>query len=321
MTQPLRLLVLQSNPHFLEFLKLFPDFDISVVDLNTSRLFRAPRGNGAAVLLRQAKWVIWHRRGIRRLCNQFDLIFCDFLQSDVAIVSRLTHTPIVVRLHRHEIDRPDVIAQVDWSRVTKLVVVSETYRRLAEDIIKIPAEVIYNGIDLERFAFTPSTGATICTYSTHVGRKRVYDLMLALRDYELHIGGEGEEDRVLNDAKTRFGLRHKFYGRVPIPEWLRDKEYFVTHSMDEGCCVALIEAMAAGLLCLCHDYAAAKEILPSEYRYTYDSELVSLLEHFRGLSAHERERHKRALRKIVEERFDLRSQSKMFRALFMAAIS
>jgi glycosyltransferase involved in cell wall biosynthesis len=321
MTQRPRLLVLQSNPSFLGFLKLLDDFDISVVDLNTNRLFRVPKGTGITVLAKQAKWAILHRAGIRRLCKRFDIIFCDFLRADVATVSRLTRTPIVVRLHRYEIDRPDLITQVDWNRVAKLVVVSEEYRRLAEAIIKSPATVIYNGIDLDRFVFTPAAGGAICTYGHHVGRKRLYDLMLALRNYELHIGGEGEDDRMLKEANTRFGLRHRLYGSVPIPEWLRDKEYFITHSMDDSFQVALIEAMATGLLCLCHDYAAAKEIIPDEYRYRYDSELIERLEHFRGLSAHDRQRRKIALRRIVEQRFDVRSQSEMFRALFNDAMS
>jgi glycosyltransferase involved in cell wall biosynthesis len=316
MTHRPRLLVLQSDAQFLGFLRFLTDFDISVVDLNTDPLFRVP-----TVLAKQAKWAIWHRTGIRRLCKQFDIIFCEFLKGDVGIVSHLIDTPIVLRLHRYEIDRPDLIAQVDWNKVTKLVVVSEAYRRLAEAVVKVPATVIYNGIDLQRFAFAPAATGAICTYGHHLARKRFYDLMLALRSYELHIGGKGEDDRVLNEMNKRFALRHKLYGTVPIPEWLRNKEYFITHSMDDSFQVALVEAMATGLLCLCHDYAAAKEIIPQEYRYRYNSELIDLLEHFRSLPALDRQRHKIALRRIVEERFDVRSQSKMFRALFNDAMS
>jgi glycosyltransferase involved in cell wall biosynthesis len=145
--------------------------------------------------------------------------------------------------------------------------------------------------------------------------------MLALRDYELHIGGEGEDTRILRAANERFGLRHKFYGHVPLPEWLYDKEYYVNHSMDESFGVAMIEAMAAGVIPLCHDYAAAKEIIPSTYRYRYNDELLDRLRYFSNLSDGERHEHKVALRNIVEERFGLQRQAEAFRGLFKETIA
>jgi glycosyltransferase involved in cell wall biosynthesis len=320
-----RILVLQANANFLNFLGLLQkDFEITVIDMLTNPLFRDPRSvrsYGVRALYRQARWAAFRRARIGRLCNRFDLVFCEFLKREVATVSRVAQVPVVVRLHAYEIDQPDyLIKPVDWSNIARLVVVSQEYKRLAAGLIPLPASVIYNGVDLEKFRFKPSSTGAICTYGYHRAVKRFYDLMLALNDYELHIGGEGENTRILRSANERFGLRHKFSGHVPhelLPEWLSDKEYYINHSMDESFGVSVIETMAAGLIPLCHDYAAAKEIVPGIYRYRYDKELRERLLFFRGLTPEVRLNHKIELRRIVEARFSLKQQAEAFRALFM----
>jgi glycosyltransferase involved in cell wall biosynthesis len=322
-------LVLQSNANFLGLLKLLEkDFNITVVDMLTNPLFKDPRSvrtYGARALYQQARWAAFRRARIGRLCNRFDLVFCEFLKREVATVSRVARVPVVVRLHAYEVDQPEYLVKpVDWHNITKLVVVSEEYKRQAESLIPLPATVIYNGIDLEQFRFRPSSTGAICAYGYHRGIKRFYDLMLALRDYELHIAGEGEHTRILRAANKRFGLRHKFYGHVPhelLPGWLSDMEYYVNHSMDESFGVSMVEAMATGLIPLCHDYAAAKEIVPDIYRYRYDDELRERLLFFRDLSAERRMEHKLALRQVVEERFNLQRQAAAFRELFNDAIA
>jgi glycosyltransferase involved in cell wall biosynthesis len=325
-----RILVLQSGLDFLGFLTLLTDFDVSMVDLNLDRRFRVPKGDGVTTHLKQAQWVVTHKSSVRRLCDRFDMVFCEHLKIDVTTVSKLTKTPIVVRMHHYEIDRPDLINNVNWENVARLVVVSHEYEQEARRVIKNPPPIsmIYNGVDLDRFRFMPCNSGRICTYGVHMPIKGFYDLMLALRDYELHIGGSGSslgEDlwypRVLRAANQRFGLKHRFYGFVDPAEWLRDKEYFVAHSMEESFCLALVESMASGLICFCHDYPAAKEIIPDEYRYRYGDELRHLLEDYRSLSDVDRLSHKVKLRHIVEEKFDVKQQAESFRQLFHKVIS
>jgi glycosyltransferase involved in cell wall biosynthesis len=319
-----RILVLQANANFLGFLRLLTeDFDITIIDMLNDPLFKDPRSvrsYGARALYKQARWAAFRRARIGRLCNRFDLVFCEFLKREVATVSRVARVPVVVRMHAYEIDQPDyLIKPVDWRNIARLVVVSEEYKRQAQGLIPLEPTVIYNGVDLDQFRFRPSNTGVICTYGYHRAIKRFYDLMLALNDYELQIGGEGENTRILRAANERFGLRHKFVGYVPhhlLPQWLSDKEYYVNHSMDESFGVSMIEAMAAGLIPLCHDYAAAKEIVPDIYRYTYDSELRERLLSFSSLPDEKRLEHKITLRRIIEEKFTMHQQAAAFRQLF-----
>lgn len=122
--------------------------------------------------------------------------------------------------------------------------------------------------------------------------------------------------RVMASSIKRFGLRHVLHGYVELPEWLYDKEYFIIHSLEESCGVALLEAMASGRICMSHDYEASKEILPARYRYTYDGELLKLLTVLRSLDETERFRVKMEQRKIVEEKYNVRDQAAQFDSVF-----
>jgi glycosyltransferase involved in cell wall biosynthesis len=205
-----------------------------------------------------------------------------------------------------------------------LVVVSDYMKTLVSKSPHIKARrsmIIRNGVDLKRFTFNPSNSGRLCTYCFFdQPQKRVYDLMLALRDETLHIGGKGMMSRVMASTIERFGLRHVLHGYVELPEWLHDKEYFFMHSLEESCGVALLEAMASGLICVSHDYEASKEILPERYRYTYNDELLKLLADLRALDETERLRAKVEQRNIVETRYDAREQAAQFESLFQSCV-
>jgi hypothetical protein len=135
-----------------------------------------------------------------------------------AIISQLVdEVPIVIRLHAFEIDRLDLLSEINWSNVRILVTVSDYMRTLATQSRHIACSrhvMIHNGIDLDEIPFRPSSTGMLCTYSLFdQPQKRVYDLMLALRNEVLHIGGEGTIARALASAIKRFGL--------PCPPWLR----------------------------------------------------------------------------------------------------
>jgi glycosyltransferase involved in cell wall biosynthesis len=263
------------------------------------------------------------KRKLRKYCSKYDLLFCDWAAQWTADVTRLVDDiPVVVRLHLYEIDRPDLLCAINWENVSMLVVVSDYMKTLVSESPHIKARrcmTIRNGVDLERFTFNPSNSGRLCTYSFFdQPQKRVYDLMLALRDETLHIGGKGTMSRVMASTIKRFGLHHVLHGYVELPKWLHDKEYFFMHSLDESAGVSLLEAMASGLICLSHDYEAAKEILPRRYRYVCDDELLDLLAGFRSLDESERSAIKREQRNIVEAEYDVRKQAAQFDALFQA---
>jgi glycosyltransferase involved in cell wall biosynthesis len=307
----LRLLVVDPGSNFLQFLSYLPPS--ITIEKCPAQLLRGPTG-----LFRRGLWRAGRDSKIRRYASKFDVVFCEYASSWAAILSRNTNVPVIVRAHQFEFDYRENLDAINWANVDMLVTVSRHYEELARKMTPVhDVRLVENGIDTSGlFTFEPCESSRLCTYSHHQPRKRIYDLMLALRDYELHIGGDGPSYRVNEEAIQRFSLKHKLYGRVNIPSWLRDKEFFLFHSMDESCGVALLEAMASGLLCLSHDFAVAGEILPKEYRYVYDDELIKKIESVSQLDPESRRERKKGLRKIVESRFDVNRQAADFAKLF-----
>jgi glycosyltransferase involved in cell wall biosynthesis len=311
-------LCITANRHFLGFAKYLHS---TRLDFLPERYMQIP---WKASLMRQGLWRLGFERRIREYCRKYDLLFCDWADMWAAKISQLVdEVPIVVRLHAFEIDRSDLLSEINWSNVRTLVTVSDYMKNLTMQSRHIACSrhvMIRNGIDLDRIPFRPSSTGMLCTYSLFdQPQKRVYDLMLALRNEVLHIGGKGTTARALTSAVKRFGLRHVLHGYAKIPDWLWDKEYFFMHSFDEGCPLSLLEAMASGLLCLSHDFEVSKEILPERYRYVYDDELLDLLTEFRALEDSERLQVKKEQRRIVETQYDVRDQAARFDSIFMEA--
>lgn len=136
-------------------------------------------------------------------------------------------------------------------------------------------EVIYNGVDTSRFAD--------CNIAIHdpvqliyVGRlERAKGVQIALQavkicidhGYQLsyRIVGDGVYRSDLEELARRLGVVSycEFTGtRTDIPELLQDADVFV-HSCiwEEGFGIAIVEAMAAGKICVCSNAGAIPELI------------------------------------------------------------
>lgn len=77
-------------------------------------------------------------------------------------------------------------------------------------------------------------------------------------DFRFTIAGEGEQEERLLFAAHQFGIADKvdFLGKVPheaVARLMADNDYFLQYSLQEGFCNAVLEAQAAGMLCLVSD--------------------------------------------------------------------
>ncbi len=127
--------------------------------------------------------------------------------------------------------------------------------------------------------------------------------MLALKGYELHLGGYSANDRILVDRNVRWNLGHVIEPDIKFPEWLWDKEIYIHHALDESFGVAIGEAMLAGLIPLSHRLPCVLEFLPSELTYVYNSELVDLIEKVRAMDLDERNKLKQELKEIILSKY------------------
>lgn len=151
------------------------------------------------------------------------------------------------------------------------------------------AQVIYNGIDSERFAFDPALrrqvrqelGVENCHVIGMVGRlseeknpgylvERMPQILLQRPDAVLVMAGNGPEEEKIRTRIRELGLKDKvkLLGRRSDVERLYQAfDVFALPSFTEGFPVAAVEAMASGLPVLMSDVVTRELAFYSEARY------------------------------------------------------
>lgn len=202
-------------------------------------------------------------RTIRSLrSEQFDVVHVhEPLVPGPALTALLSaDAPVIGTFHRagastaYALLKPIAVRIANRLRVR--VAVSEDARRTAFDGIGGEYRVLFNGIDVERFAGAepwPTNGPTIFFFGRHESRKGLAVLLEARHaladDVTFWIGGSGPETDALK-AKTGDDPRVQWLGRISDAELasrLAGADVACLPSLHgESFGVVLVEAMAAG---------------------------------------------------------------------------
>ncbi|MDO4942833.1 MAG: glycosyltransferase family 4 protein [Lachnospiraceae bacterium] len=160
----------------------------------------------------------------------------------------------------------------------KVIAISQAVKKSLEEYLSVPSDkitVIYNGTDTSRFKPDIHTTIKIPVKLVYVGRlikeKGVQTTIKVLSDlpenldWTFDIIGDGNYRKKLEQLSERMGLKEQvhFYGTCSdIPEILNNHDIFIHMPLwEEGFGITTIEAMAAGLLCICMDKGGIPEII------------------------------------------------------------
>jgi glycosyltransferase involved in cell wall biosynthesis len=204
--------------------------------------------------------------------------------------------PCVVRLHSIEALQTNYPAQVDWSRVTRLVTV-------AEDITEVllasfpaiagamPIQVIPNGIDMERFRPGHPDRFRVAWVGHLEPKKNPMLLMqiahrVAQRDprFRFHVAGgftDARTVRYLKQMQSTLGLAGvvHFDGHVAdMPAWYSDKGTLLSTSMYESFGMNIGEAMAVGAFPVVHGFPGAEQLWPTDCLFASVDDAVALIQ-------------------------------------------
>lgn len=213
----------------------------------------------AAPLLRIAAMAAkWRNPGIKVFCyahsNGFEL--CDFRRKKGLTVRKW-------------------IYKASFQRANRAIAISNSVRDSLVRLLGVPAEhiaVIYNGSILERFRHQRARTAGGPLRLIYVGRlieeKGVQTILRALStltqvDYRFTVVGDGAYRAPLEQLARQLDVKAEFLGtRADVPELLAGADVFAhLPECEEGFGIAVVEAMASGLLCLCGDRGALPEIV------------------------------------------------------------
>lgn len=236
-----------------------------------------------------------------------DVIFFEWASELLAAATHLPKAkPIVTRLHRYELYQWS--HQIDWSKVDRIILVSEAKRE--EFNQRFPGQnakihVIPEAVNPEKFFYEPRIFKKNIGILGHLTpRKRVYELILAFaelgmdkRGYLLHIGGGAHPrfldyyDAVIN-LPSRLGIEKSviFYGHIQnAADFHKKIEIFISNSYSEGLQVSPMEAILSGCYCFAHYWPGAEELLPKENLFFTNEEFGQKILKFESLPDHEKQ--------------------------------
>jgi tetratricopeptide (TPR) repeat protein len=192
----------------------------------------------------------------------------------------------IVRLHRYEAYQPWV-KQIRWPQVDLLITVGnsnvpEALEQWVPDIRnQVPIVRIPNGVKLDSIPFqNRSRGKRIAFVASVRMVKNPMFLLQCMHclhqidpEYELFIAGK-EDDFLLHQyirhQMKELGLERTvhFDGWIgDIQSWLADKHYLAVTSVIESQGMGILEAMAAGVKPVIHNFPGAREIYGSDFLF------------------------------------------------------
>jgi glycosyltransferase involved in cell wall biosynthesis len=181
-----------------------------------------------------------------------------------------SRVPIVVNTRHGGNNNWDPHCERIWRQALRwtdaLVFISEAVREfyVARDRLSTRrTSVIYNGIDLDRFASRPAhpsrarptfrigTVGRLVPAKDHVTLIRSFaTVSAAMPSAELHIVGDGPCRMALSQIAASLGLTNRVFlhgASLDVSGFLSTLDLFVLSSIEEGLPISLMEALAAGL--------------------------------------------------------------------------
>jgi len=226
-----------------------------------------------------------------------DIVWLEWA-NDLAIfatnnVPEIQNKKVVCRLHRYEAftQFPE---KINWKNVDFLIFVSNSMRLTFHelhsnlDLFECKEEVIYNGVDLDRFKFTIHKPGYNLAILAHINYRKnpefwiqiISKLKDADNKYQLHVGGDFQDPLYLvyfNYIKKEMKIEDNFilHGWIDnVEEFLEDKDYILSTSIHESFGYNIAEAMARGIKPIIHNFDGAKTLWPNELIYNTIDEAV-----------------------------------------------
>jgi glycosyltransferase involved in cell wall biosynthesis len=207
----------------------------------------------------------------------------------------LTGKKCVVRLHSIEALQTPFPANVNWSRVNRLITVGED---IAEVLLSntpsikehLHPIIIPNGIDMDRFALGQGDRYQI-GWAGHLEPKKNPMLLLQIAHtlhradprYVVHVAGAFTDLRTARYVRRLMGSLGlagvvRFDGVIgDMPVWYANKGVLLSTSMYESFGMNIGEAMAVGAFPVVHDFPGSDRLWPEECLFAGIDDAVALI--------------------------------------------
>jgi glycosyltransferase involved in cell wall biosynthesis len=292
-------------------------------------------------------------RLIRDLARRLLVDRPDVLHAHNALVlhyglaaARLARVPVVVNTRHGGNMNWDPHCERIWRHCVRwtdvVVFISEGVREYyvtKDRLSRRNTSVIYNGIDVEKFAAHPAHPAAalprfrvgcvgrLAPAKDHVTLIRAFALVAAVMpDAELHILGEGPCRAAISQTMESLGIANRVFlhgAGYDVAGFLSTLDLFVLSSIDEGLPISLMEAMAAGLPVVSTKLPGLTELAPESVvaGYCTPGQPESLAEHIlRAANRHDLPALGEAARRWAKK-FRIGETWNQYQAVFEASLA
>ncbi|MDI3495963.1 MAG: hypothetical protein PWQ72_2090 [Pseudothermotoga sp.] len=274
---------------------------------------------------------VGHR--IRKVISWADATWCEWADPISVVASHIKpkDKKLFIRLHRYEAFT-DMPFMINWSNVDGLIFVSGFMKNILEkrglDMNKVNWEVVYNGVDPERFTFKKRTkGYNIAWVAYIIPRKNLYMALEIMKklvtidpSYKLHVAGDfkdPEYETFIKHAVQIMDLDQNvvFHGWIDdVNQFLEDKNYLLSTSSHESFGYNIAEAMTRGIKPIIYNFYDASELFPKELLFNNIEEAV---EKFLS-DDYDSERYRKH---IYQKGWTVENQAKAFEKLVLSLLN
>jgi len=216
-----------------------------------------------------------------------DIVWLEWA-NDLAIyatnnVPEIENKKVICRLHSYEAftQFPE---KINWGNIDQLIFVSESMKRIFHqlhsnlDLQSCEEEIVYNGVDLDKFKFSIHKPGYNLAVLAHISYKKNPAMWVQLisklkeidNNYKLHIAGDFQDPRYkvyFEYIQKEMRMEDNFIldGWIKeVEKFLEDKNYIISTSIHEGHPYNILESMARGIKTVILNYSGSKEQWPYE---------------------------------------------------------
>ena len=233
------------------------------------------------------KFIVKTEQEIYNAIDYGDIIWLEWANQSAIIGTNykgIKGKKVILRLHSYEIFT-DFPKQINWYNVDRLIFVAPHIKEILNELIpnnefKVKPEVVYNGIDIERYCPQEREHGYNIAWVGYINYKKNPPMALQIlkkltegmytadQRYTLHIAGSYQ------DLRYKIYLEHMikemelqdnviFYGWLDdMGDFWKDINYLLHTSIHEGHNYAIMEAMARGIKPIIHGFRGARELYP-----------------------------------------------------------
>lgn len=224
---------------------------------------------------------------LTHLCEWADVIFCEFCQWPMDIVTNLCDKPVIARLWRCEVYNSKFLNTINWEKVDHLLVATdnmkEKFLKLRDKKLKPKKITTFYGpyIDLEKFSFVErefKAPYKVVIAGNVIPRKGALEAVRLLGDnlenFKLSIVGnikDKEYGTHIQDCCKELGIENKvkIYGEIPHDSMhlvMQDHDIVLGMSAEETAHYAIGEGMATGCYPIMLHWKDSDKIYPGTFK-------------------------------------------------------